>query len=122
MSSFVYITRIPLIHIFRKRISATLIRQSIATEIVGLGEENLETFCTSFMKHRPTTSTKSYVVNWSEREAARLSMKCYQTFVEDAEVLKNFSKINFISVQIYYFCLNCFSHLIEHRKNIHKCY
>lgn len=65
---------------FSKRVSSTLLRQSIATEIAGMGEENLEMLSTAFMKHRPITARKSYIVNWSEREAARISMKCYQKF------------------------------------------
>jgi hypothetical protein len=46
----------------------------------GIGDEDLETLANSFMKHHPDTCKKFYVKAWSQRESARLSMKCISTY------------------------------------------
>ena len=55
----------------------------MATELVGYGQENLEILATQFMKNRPSTTSKFYVQNSAQREAERLSLKCYGTFKLD---------------------------------------
>ena len=72
-----------------KRVSATRIRQSVATDLVGMGDENLEILATQFMKNRPSTTSKFYVQNWAQRETARLSMKCYGNFKLDDKCLNS---------------------------------
>jgi len=41
------------------------------------------------MKNRPSTTSKFYVQNWAQREAVRLSMKCYNKFNLDDMNLKS---------------------------------
>ena len=41
---------------------------------------NIGTLATSFMKHKADTCRKYYLVNWSHRESARISMQCFNTF------------------------------------------
>lgn len=62
------------------RVSPTKIRISIATELVGLGEENLKTLAETFMKNKESTTRKFYVQHWANRESLRLSMKCMDHF------------------------------------------
>jgi hypothetical protein len=40
------------------RISATRIRHSVATEHAGLGNENVKTFASQYMKNKETTTAK----------------------------------------------------------------
>jgi len=54
-----------------------------------MGDENLETLATEFMKNRPSTTSKFYVQNWAQRETARLSMKCYGSFNLDDKHLNS---------------------------------
>lgn len=62
------------------RVSPTKIRHSVATQLAGVGDEDLETLAKQFMKNRPSTTSKYYVQVWAQREASRLSMKCYGEF------------------------------------------
>lgn len=61
-----------------KRCSPTRIRHAIATELAGNDQEKLETVSRIFMKNRPNTTAKFYVINYQQREAVRLSMKLYE--------------------------------------------
>ena len=45
-----------------------------------MDKEDLKTLATQFMKNRPATTSRYYVQIWSQREALRISMKCYGTF------------------------------------------
>ena len=62
------------------RVSCTRVRASVATELAGMGNENLEKLATVFMKHKPDTCRKFYVKNYANRESLRISMKCYDAF------------------------------------------
>lgn len=48
--------------------------------LLGVGKEDLQTLATEFMKNRPATTSRYYVQIWAQREASRISMKCYGTF------------------------------------------
>lgn len=78
-----------------RRISPTRIRHSVATELAGYGNEDLDTFAMKFMKHKPSTAIKSYIKNWSQRESVRISMKCFKTFnLDDAmDIEKTYHEI-----------------------------
>ena len=52
----------------------------MATELAGLGDENLSTMAHVFMKHREETCKRFYVQHWANREALRISMKCFDKF------------------------------------------
>lgn len=62
------------------RVSCTKIRHSVATELAGYQGEAIEVVSRQFMKNKPSTCAKYYVQTWEQREASRLSMKCYGTF------------------------------------------
>ena len=62
------------------RVSPSRIRASVATELAGLGDENLTTMAHVFMKHREETCKRFYVQHWANREALRISMSCYDRF------------------------------------------
>jgi len=62
------------------RVSPSRIRCAVVTELVGAGGENTAAIARDFMKHRESTSMKFYIQHWANREAMRISMKCYNTF------------------------------------------
>ena len=61
-------------------VSPTRIRTSVATEMVARQGIDCNTLASSFMKHKVDTCNKYYLVNWSHRESARISMNCFNTF------------------------------------------
>lgn len=62
------------------RVSCSRIRMSVLTEIVSLGRENISTIASCFGKHSEKVCKKHYVQHYSERDAARLSWKCYKMY------------------------------------------
>ena len=54
-----------------------------------MGDENLDTLASQFMKNRPSTTSKFYVQNWAQRETVRLAMKCYGNFKLDDKHLNS---------------------------------
>ncbi|XP_066924389.1 titin homolog isoform X3 [Clytia hemisphaerica] len=72
-----------------QRISPTKLRHSIATQLAGVEREDLKTVAMQFMKNRPATTSRYYVCIWAQREASRLSMKCYGSFnISDTAIKK----------------------------------
>lgn len=45
-----------------------------------------------FMKHRPSTSRKYYLMAHQNREAIRYSMKCYTSFLSNPKDVERYSK------------------------------
>lgn len=74
------------------RISPSRIRCACVTELVGIGGEDCTQVAQSFMKHRPSTSKKFYIMHWENRQAIRYSMKCYTSFVKHKESIEGFVK------------------------------
>ncbi|XP_066934202.1 uncharacterized protein [Clytia hemisphaerica] len=72
-----------------QRISPTKLRHSVATQLAGIEKEDLKTVAMQFMKNRPSTTSRYYVCIWAQREASRLSMKCYGAFNISDTALKN---------------------------------
>ena len=60
-----------------KSVSCSRISFSVITELVCLGTENLDNIAYSFAKHSKEVCKRFYVQYFSNREAARLSWKCY---------------------------------------------
>ena len=63
-----------------KSVSCTRNRFSVITELVSMGDENLDNIAHCFAKHGKEVCKKFYVQFFSAREAARLSWKCYQIY------------------------------------------
>ena len=61
-----------------QRVSCCRIRFSIITELVSLGKGDLENIAYAFAKHDKKTCCRFYVQFWNNREAVRLSWKCYE--------------------------------------------
>ena len=61
-------------------VSPSRLRFSITTELVSLGEDNLDNIAFCFAKHGKGVCKKIYIQFFSNREAARLSWKCYTSF------------------------------------------
>ncbi|XP_047142537.1 uncharacterized protein LOC124816854 [Hydra vulgaris] len=57
------------------RICPTRIRISIATEMCGFGEENMDQFARQYMKNRTGTTATFYVRRYANREAAAISWR-----------------------------------------------
>ena len=70
-------------HAYTSRISPSRIRCACVTELVGIGGEDCNQVAEQYMKHRPSTSKKFYIMHWENRQAIRYSMKCYTSFVKD---------------------------------------
>ena len=60
----------------------------VITEIVSLGKENISTLATCFAKHSEKVCKKYFVLQFSEREAARISWSCYDLYKPDADIRK----------------------------------
>ena len=61
-----------------QRVSCCRIRFSIITELISLGKGNLENIAYAFAKQDKKTCRRFYVQFWNNREAVRLSWKCYE--------------------------------------------
>ena len=61
-----------------QRVSCCRIRFSIITELISLGKGDLENIAYAFAKHDKKTCCRFYVQFWNNREAVRLSWKCYE--------------------------------------------
>ena len=60
----------------------------VITEIVSLGKENISTLATCFAKHSEKVCKKYFVLQLSEREAARITWSCYDLYKPDADIRK----------------------------------
>ena len=58
--------------------SPSRVRFSVITKLIMLGEDTLDNIAHCFAKHSKETCKKFYVQFFSNREAARLSWKCFQ--------------------------------------------
>ncbi|XP_066924386.1 uncharacterized protein [Clytia hemisphaerica] len=67
------------------RVSPSRLRCAACTELVGVDGENSDNVALHYMKHRPGTSRKYYTAYWENREALRISMKCYSKFLPSKE-------------------------------------
>ena len=62
------------------RMSCSKIRFSIITELICLGKDELENIAHCFAKHDKKVCKRFYVQFWNNREAVRLSWKCYSMY------------------------------------------
>jgi hypothetical protein len=69
-----------------RRVSPSLLRCAVVTDLVGINGEDCENVAQHFMKHRATTSKKFYINHWANTESMRLGMKCYSRFLEGVNV------------------------------------
>ena len=61
-----------------QHVSCCCICFSIITELISLGKGDLENIAYTFAKHDKKTCRRFYVQFWNNREALRLSWKCYE--------------------------------------------
>lgn len=65
------------------RISPTLVRAYVATELASMTEENLDTVSQAFLKNRPNTLKRYYIGHFYQRESVRLSMKIFGDYSKE---------------------------------------
>ena len=78
-----------------KRVACSRIRFFIITELVALGEDNLDTIAHCYGKHGVEVCKKHYVQFYSNRKAAELSWKSHQKCRTLTKEEKKASKTHF---------------------------